>query len=129
MFSKTDKNYLIDVSLAIIALVCILTGLGLSLKPAALMPLLTAIKMKSLHEWTGYAMLVLVILHLVMHTQWINAVTKTITEKKNKVIALALTIVLSVGLCAAISILSPEQKKPGGMPNPQQTAQQTPKAN
>lgn len=114
MISKTDKNYLINIMLAIIGFACMLTGVALAFKPAFLMPILVTIKFKSLHEWTGYVLIILIGWHILMHSEWINAVTKKNVNDKNKLIAVVLTILISVGICVTISTLSPEMKsRPG----------------
>lgn len=114
MISKTDKNYFIDIMLVIIGFACMFTGVALALKPAFLMPILGAIKFKSLHEWTGYVLTVLVGWHILMHSEWISSMTKKIISDKKKLTAVMLTILLSVGICVAISTLSPASK---GRPN------------
>ena len=112
MYSKTEKNYLINIMLAIIGFSCMLTGVALSLKPAFLMPILMTIKFKSLHEWTGYILIILIGWHILMHSEWIKSVTNNIVKDKKKIIALALTVLVSVGICITISTLSPDMKAP-----------------
>ncbi len=112
MFSKVEKNYLINVMLMIVGFACIFTGIALAFKPAFLMPLLTAIKFKSLHEWTGYIITVLIGWHILMHSDWIMSMTNAMFSNRKKTTATILTAVLAIGACVAISTMSPEQKRP-----------------
>ncbi|MAG77759.1 hypothetical protein CL616_00140 [archaeon] len=75
-------NYFIDVLLAISALLVISTGL---IKFPGLIPTLglsySNLPMGTLsriHDWAGIALTILVIIHLVLHWNWIKATTKQI---------------------------------------------------
>ncbi|WP_378954638.1 DUF4405 domain-containing protein [Pelosinus sp. sgz500959] len=114
MFSKVEKNYLINIMLVSISLVCVLTGIGLSIKPAFLMPILISIKFKSLHEWTGYILTILMIWHVVMHSDWIKSMTKNMLSSKKKLIATVLTGLIALGICVSISTMLPDSKMPSG---------------
>lgn len=114
MYSKPEKNYFINIMLAIIGFTCMLTGIGLALKPTFLMPMLRAIQFKNLHEWTGYVLTILVGWHLLMHSTWIKGMTNSIIKDKKKLISTALTILVAFGICVTISTLSPEMKAPDG---------------
>lgn len=114
MYSKTEKNYFIDIMLAIIGFSCMLTGLALAFRPTFLMPILTAIKFKSLHEWTGYILVILIGWHILMHSEWIKCMTNKIVNDKKKITAVVITILFSVGICITISTLSPEMKSSNG---------------
>lgn len=114
MFSKVEKNYLINMMLGIVGFACILTGIGLALKPAFLMPILVAIKFKSLHEWTGYILTILVGWHILMHSEWIKTMTRNMFSSKKKMTATVVTIVIALGACISISTMSPAQKVPAG---------------
>lgn len=76
MLSKPERNYYLNIALLLLGTICVLTGLLLAIKPPALMPFLRAISIKSLHEWTSYALTFLVMLHLAFHLEWIKAMTK-----------------------------------------------------
>jgi hypothetical protein len=76
MLSKSEKNYYLDIALLLFGLISIITGIAISIKPPALMPFLKAINIKSLHEWSSYTLTILVLLHLVLHMDWIKAMTK-----------------------------------------------------
>ena len=114
MYSKVEKNYFTDIMLAIIGFACMLTGVALALKPAFIMPILMAIQFKSLHEWTGYILIILIGWHILKHSEWIKTTTNNIVNDKKKLIAAALTVLVSVGICITISALSPEMKAPDG---------------
>ena len=112
MASKVEKNYLINMMLLIIGFACIVTGIGLALKPGFLMPFLVAIKFKSLHEWTGYILTVLLGVHLLMHSEWIKSMTNKMFSSKKKITATVVTILIAVSACIVISAVSPEGKIP-----------------
>jgi hypothetical protein len=77
---KTKINYFIDVCLAIALCSVALTGIlkfpgllsGLGISRTSL-PMGTISKV---HDWSGIALASLVLIHLVMHWQWIVAFTK-----------------------------------------------------
>lgn len=83
MLSKVFKNYYLDIALLLFGVVSALTGIALAIKPPSLMPFLTAIHVGVLHRWVSYALIVLVILHLVFHLDWIKAMTKNKISKNN----------------------------------------------
>ncbi len=114
MFEKKDKNYLLTIMLVIISFTCMLTGVALAFKPSLFMPILVAIKFKSLHEWTGYLLIILISVHLLLHAEWIQMVTKTIVKNKKKFTAALVVALLSVGLCITISMVSTDKKAPNG---------------
>ena len=94
MFTKSDKNYLLNMALTIVTIVCIFTGVfyndGLRIA----------------HEFSGYLMAILVLVHLIWHFQWIKNVTKSMISDKKKLIALFVTLILSVGVCALLFLHS-----------------------
>lgn len=77
--SKPEKNYFLNVGLAIITFICIGSGFILVLRPAFVM---NAIQLpwQQLHALTGYGMVVGVVVHLLMHSKWIKAVTSKIVS-------------------------------------------------
>lgn len=111
MYSTVEKKYFINIMLTIVGFVCMFTGVALAFKPAFLM----SMKFKSLHEWTGYVLIILIGWHILMHVEWIKAVTGKIVKDKKKIMAAVLTILVSVGICISISAFSPEMKAPNGM--------------
>ena len=76
MLSKPEKSYYLNITLLLLGMFCVLTGIALAIKPSSLMPFLMAIHFKTLHEWVSYALTVLVMLHLLFHLDWIKAMTK-----------------------------------------------------
>ena len=76
MLSKPEKNYYLDIALLLFGAVSIATGIAISTKPPALMSFLKAINVKSLHEWSSYALTILVMLHLIFHMDWFKAMTR-----------------------------------------------------
>jgi cytochrome c biogenesis protein CcdA len=112
MFSKVEKNYLINIMLVIVGFACIFTGIGLAFKPGFLMPILIAIKIKSLHEWTGYILTVLLGWHILMHSDWIKFMTSNMFSNKKKITATVVTMLIAIVVCISISTMSPDQKMP-----------------
>lgn len=84
MLSKTERNFYLHIALLLLGIVIVLTGIALSLRSSALRPFLRALHIRSLHEWVGYALTVLVIIHLVFHMDWIKATAKKIFTMKKK---------------------------------------------
>ena len=109
MFSTAEKNYLINIVLGVIGLACIATGLLLKFKIPALM---AYVNIKALHEWTGYIMAALVVLHFVMHLKWLQALTRSMLQNKQKLAAAILALVFSIGLFAGLIAFSPAGKAP-----------------
>ncbi|MBU2702250.1 membrane-bound ClpP family serine protease [Sporomusaceae bacterium BoRhaA] len=83
MLSKPERNYYLNIILLVLGTICVLTGIALAIKPPSLMPFLMSIHIKSLHEWTSYALTILVMFHLAFHLNWIKAMTKNKINKKN----------------------------------------------
>lgn len=114
MFSKGEKNYLIDVVLGIVGLLCMATGVLLQFRPAFIMNAVQ-LPLKELHVWTGYGMLAGVAVHLLMHSKWIKALTKNMVGSRRKALALVMTVVAVFGLCYALAVLGPKgPSRPGG---------------
>ena len=82
---KGKLDYIIDVGLAIAFISVAVTGiikfiglypsLGIDLK---LWPLK---QISTIHDWSGIAITVLVLIHLIVHWKWIIAMTKSIFKK------------------------------------------------
>lgn len=102
MFSKSEKNYFINIVLVVMALVCIVTGFLLDSRSGAF-------NVRTLHTWSGYIMTGVLAIHLLMHIDWVANLTKTIFHNKIKVIAALATLLVSVGLCYSIAVFSPQQ--------------------
>lgn len=101
MLSKSEKNYFVNIPLTVMALVCIVTGFLLDFK-------LNAFNARSLHIWSGYIMTGILVLHLLMHIEWVANLTKTIFRNRMKVIAAFVTLIVSVGICYSIVVFSPQ---------------------
>lgn len=101
MLSKSEKNYFVNIPLTVMALVCIVTGFLLDFKS-------TAFNAKSLHIWSGYIMTGILVLHFLLHVEWVANLTKTIVRKKMKVMAALVTLIVSIGICYSIVIFSPQ---------------------
>lgn len=111
--TKAEKNYYIDIGLLLIGVVCILTGFALAFKPAFLTTVLPVFRMKSLHEWTGYLLTALIIVHLLLHFSWMQSMTNLITTAKAKWLIAVSVIILSIGLCVAAAVLPSGKSAPG----------------
>lgn len=101
MLSKAEKNYFINIPLAVMALVCIVTGFLLDFKS-------NAFNAKSLHIWSGYIMTGILAIHFLMHSEWIANLTKSIFRNKMKVMGAFATLIVSVGICYSIVVFSPQ---------------------
>ena len=118
MFTKPEKNYFINVVLTIISLVCIITGFMITSGPfsGGSLNLGRYLEMRTLHTWTGYIMTAIIVIHLLMHVKWIKSVTKNLFNRKKKILALVITIVVSVGICYAITKMAPQSLFPVSFP-------------
>lgn len=112
MFSKAEKNYLINIALGIAALVCILSGFLLKIKVPALMPLLGALNIKTLHEGSGYLMTALVVVHILTHVEWIRALSKKMFAEKLRIAAALTTVAVTFGICIGVIVTSPKPASP-----------------
>lgn len=101
MLSKSEKNYFVNIPLTVMALVCIVTGFLLDFK-------FNAFNAKSLHIWSGYIMTGILVLHFLMHVEWVANLTKTILSNRMKVMAALVTLIVSVGICYSIVVFSPQ---------------------
>ncbi len=84
--NKTILNYWIDVGLAISFFICFITGLikwpGLiKLIGVSAYRTLSFSNISMLHDWSGLIMGLLVLIHLVLHWDWIVAVTKNVFKR------------------------------------------------
>jgi hypothetical protein len=87
--NKNNLKYFIDVGLLISALIVIITGIikfrsflgliGINLN----YDLMNMGLYRILHDWSGLAMTVLVIIHLILNWDWIIATTKCIFSKED----------------------------------------------
>lgn len=120
MFTNAEKNYLLNIALGVSSLACIITGFILKLKIPALM---ASANIKMMHEWTGYLMTALVVLHLLMHLKWIQALTKIMVSNKKKLITTLLVLFVSLALVLGLITLLPAGKSHGedGSPRLKQT--------
>ncbi|NOQ37276.1 DUF4405 domain-containing protein [archaeon] len=88
--NRTKLNYWIDVGLALSFFICFITGLikwpgaikiiGVSAYKALHVP-----NISMLHDWSGLIMGLLVLIHLVLHWEWIVCVTKSIFKGEGKI--------------------------------------------
>lgn len=95
MFTKSDKNYLLNMALVIVSAVCVFTGFFFN------------DGLRFAHEISGYLMTFLILAHLVLHLQWIKSTTKSMLTDRRKLNALLLTIVISIGVCAILFLNRP----------------------
>jgi hypothetical protein len=82
-------------ALTIVSVVCIFTGFFYN------------DSLGFVHEISGYLMVSLILIHLILHIQWIKSVTKSILSDQKKLITLVLTIVISIGVCASLFLHTP----------------------
>ncbi len=124
MFSKADKNFFLDTILFIIAGVCLLSGLFLFFKPTILLSLFTGINIKVLHEWIGLLFTLLLLVHWILHIDWVRLMTKSIRSTKSKSIIALSMVLLSIIICAIILQLAPAPKMPNNTKGTPPTQQQ-----
>jgi cytochrome b subunit of formate dehydrogenase len=79
--NKSKLNYWIDFGLAITFLLCFVTGI---IKFPILFQYVRTLPLKEIsfiHDWSGILMSILVFIHLILHWDWIKAMTKQIFSK------------------------------------------------
>jgi cytochrome b subunit of formate dehydrogenase len=87
--NKAKINYFIDVGLGISFFICFITGL---IKWPRLIKIIgtTAYRnlniraLSMLHDFSGLAMGILVVIHLILHWKWIVSMTKCIFNRQKK---------------------------------------------
>ena len=84
--NRTILNYWIDIGLGISFFICFFTGLikwpGLiKIIGTSAYKILYVRNISLLHDWSGLIMGLLVLIHLVLHWNWIVAVTKNIFKR------------------------------------------------
>jgi hypothetical protein len=92
MMNKTKLNYIVDVVLGLSFLAAAITGLVLffflpgGVRQGRLQEFLGVIKetWSGVHTWAGIAMIVLSVVHLILHWNWIMCMTKSLLKKKPK---------------------------------------------
>lgn len=87
--NKAKMNYFIDIGLGVSFFVCFITGLikwpGLiKLIGTATYRNLNSKSISMLHDFSGLAMGILVIIHLILHWKWIVYMTKHIFSPQKK---------------------------------------------
>lgn len=102
MFTKSDKNYLLNSALIVVMIVCVLTGINFYNR------------LRFAHEITGYLVTILIVVHLALHNQWIKTVTLSIIADKKKRMALALTLLITIGVCSYSLFHSSANQRGGG---------------
>ncbi|HNV01401.1 MAG TPA: DUF4405 domain-containing protein [archaeon] len=83
---KVWINYFIDVGLLISGLIVMISGiLKLPLLNFLQLHKITNIPMMSfVHDWSGVLFTILVIVHLILHWNWLVCMTKKLFQKKEK---------------------------------------------
>ena len=84
--NRAKLNYFIDLGLAISFFACAITGI---IKFPRLLPYLgidhrtlPMYELSRLHDWSGLVMTFLVVIHLVLHWNWIVSMTKSFFKKE-----------------------------------------------
>ncbi len=83
---KVWINYFIDIGLLISGLIVMITGI-LKLPELNFLQLYKLINfpmMSFVHDWSGVLFTFLVIIHLILHWNWLVCMTKKIIQKKDK---------------------------------------------
>ena len=92
IMEKSKINYIIDALIAISFLVVAITGLVMffflpsGVQRGGYQEFLGIIKHVwiDIHNWSGIILIILVIVHLILHWNWIGHMTKNIWSKKEK---------------------------------------------
>ncbi|MBN1175477.1 DUF4405 domain-containing protein [Candidatus Woesearchaeota archaeon] len=107
--NKATKLYIVDMILAISFILAGITGVikmpgWFNIKPEILKPLMI------IHDWSGIAMVALVLVHLIQHWKWIVAMTKRLIiqneQVKNIFIIIGVMIITSILALSAYSLTS-----------------------
>jgi len=88
--NKNTAKYIVDIGLFISTLIVIITGiikfrsfLGIfGITPDY--SLMNTGLLRSFHDWSGIAMTLFVIIHLILNWDWIVSITKTIFSRKKE---------------------------------------------
>ncbi|WP_088186844.1 hypothetical protein [Desulfosporosinus sp. FKA] len=102
MFTKSDKYYILNSALIVITIVCVFTGINFNNR------------LRFAHEIAGYLMTIIIAVHLALHTQWIKTVTLSIIADKKKLMALMLTLLITIGVCSYSLFHSSANQRGGG---------------
>jgi len=89
---KSKTNYFVDLLMLIFFVINAITGLIIffflptGVKRGSYQEFLGIIKQNwvHLHNWSGLILLLLVVIHLILHWNWIVSMTKSLIQKKNK---------------------------------------------
>jgi hypothetical protein len=109
MYSKSEKNYIFNISLMIIWFTCAASGIAIAVVPRSYLALIPSIK--GFHVITGYIAVLFILIHLALHLSWIKKLTVAVFSKRSHALAAYAVITVSVSICAALLFVLPEQKK------------------
>ena len=101
-----EKNYFINALLFIAGLASIVTGILMDQR-AEFINSMGALK--NLHIWMGYALAVLLIVHLLMHVKWIKACSVRVFSDKKKALAFTAMVLAACGICYLLFSNAPER--------------------
>jgi hypothetical protein len=86
MASKARINYWVDVGLVASFILSMITGLikwpGFSRITGISYTFLPMLEISIIHDWSGLIMVALVLLHIILHFNWMIAMTKGLFKKK-----------------------------------------------
>lgn len=101
-----EKNYFIDALLFITGLASAITGILMDQRAE----FITSMGgLKTLHTWAGYALAVLLIVHLLMHVNWIKACSVRVFSDKKKAAAFIVMVLAACGICYWLASSAPER--------------------
>ena len=89
---KTKINYFVDLLMLIFFVINSITGLIIffflptGVKRGGYQVFLGIIKQNwvDIHNWSGILLILTIVIHLIIHWNWIVGMTKSLTQKKNK---------------------------------------------
>jgi len=83
---KIKINYFVDVLLFLSAFACMITGvLKLAfINSISISTISNYAQLSFVHDWSGVALLIFAIIHVLLHLNWIICMTKSFFSKKEK---------------------------------------------
>ncbi len=110
-----ERNYFINAVLFIAGFVVIFTGITQHLRLEWVYTLISAGYVKQMHIWIGYALAAILVVHLILHSKWISALTEKVFASPKKALAFTSLIVVCIIACYLAGALAPQSEFGGRM--------------
>lgn len=105
-----ERNYFINAVLFIAGFVVIFTGITQHLRLEWVYNLISAGYLKQMHIWIGYALAVILVVHLILHSRWIASLTKKVFASPKKAVAFTSLIIVCIITCYLVGVLAPQKE-------------------